>query len=140
LDLVEIQALFRHDVTPVSSCCIEGPEGSANVIDGSIKGADFGVNSVGPSEIADGSVTTYDIRDETIISNDIANNNVTSDDIQNRGVLLGDLHPAAVAAAGSISLGGSTVHSTPTTLDTIRVTAPRPGMMTIIVMGSAFLD
>jgi hypothetical protein len=123
---------------------------SAKVIDGSLTGADLGDNSVGrfeistgavgSDEIVDSSVMGIDIRDETIRSNDIANNNVTSDDIQDRGVLLRDLNSAAVAAAGIIRIDGATTNSTASTIDSLRVAAPGPGIVTIIVMGNAVLD
>jgi hypothetical protein len=123
---------------------------SLNVMDGTLTAADLGNDSVGSSEIATGavgsneiaenSVASNDIKDNTITSNDIVNNAVTSDDIQNGGVSLVDLNPAAVAAAGNVAIYGNTSNDSPSTLDTFQVTAPGEGTMTIIVMGSAFLD
>ena len=88
--------------------------------------------------IAEGRIASVIARDSeimpTVLANDGAGSSLDAD-------LLDGYHASDImSAAGSTSISGSTTSDSVTQMDSFRVYAPGPGTLTVIIMGSAYLD
>ena len=77
---------------------------------------------------------------KTAVNDNDNNINLNTTNIGINNDQISTLLSAQIAAAGSISLTGSTISTTPETLDEFTVSAPGPGTLLVQVAGQWFLD
>jgi hypothetical protein len=70
----------------------------------------------------------------------VAANAVNSAAVADGSLEAADLAATALGAAGTIDIGGNTTNATPTEIDSITVTAPGPGTLTVLAFMDTFID
>lgn len=145
-----LYALEAADVT--CSQCVSAPEVAFSYAASSVQGGpalDLSCAAcIDSGEIANGAVTSAKIQDGEVSATDLEDGaalaEILDDDGSGSGLdadlLDGYNASQLMAAAGSASIWGLTTSESVAEMDSFTVNAPGPGTLTVVVMGSAYLD